>query len=128
MQEPEKTNDPPATDETKNDVKLTRLVAISGFQAPLPIKKEGKPSKDKRKTAQELIREDVKKHPSPLQRPPGTVAGFLKPAGVDAPTSRHMDPARRESLKRKRDLETADTRRTDGKSSKKGKKDMRMID
>ncbi|KZT68015.1 hypothetical protein DAEQUDRAFT_728282 [Daedalea quercina L-15889] len=69
-----------------------RPASISGFKAPLPTKpRDGK--KARTKTAQELIRETAAAAPVSLSSVPTSSAvnvksepaGFLKPAGVDAP-------------------------------------------
>ncbi|KAF7795110.1 hypothetical protein EIP86_006255 [Pleurotus ostreatoroseus] len=93
----------------RDEGKARRPATISGFKVPRPSKKDLS-SQGKAKTAQELVREDIRRRPDPVVAPSQVQAGFLKPAGVEVP---------RAPLKRNRDAERSDARVTEVKKRKK---------
>ncbi|KZT00272.1 uncharacterized protein LAESUDRAFT_732425 [Laetiporus sulphureus 93-53] len=101
-----------------------RPVAISGFKVPVAVgKKEGK--KVRTKTAQELIREDAILQSRPSSSAPAILdevkprasAGFVKPAGIDDPSSISA-----RAKKRNRDQDHPNVTRSGSQSSKRKKK------
>ena len=131
-----------------------RLTAISGFQAPLPVRANARASKvSQGKMVQEMIRDNVgKRPPAALSADLGTSTststnpsaaspansqnGFLKPSGVDAPAASRASKTKQQSastgapLPKKRDREDAGDAGAKKRRKKKGEKgpDVRMID
>jgi len=97
--------------------------SISGFKAPLPIKSKDS-KKARSKTAQQLIHETAAVASVSLSSAPPSgaaiaksePAGFMKPAGVDAPPPTN---AKQGQKKRQRDHDTADSTESKGKKRKK---------
>ena len=110
------------------DTATKRLTSISGFKAPPPTKQQSS-NKAKAKTAQELIREGVGAKPSAHlvhdAESQSAPTGFVKPAGVDAPSLNRPKANSTTSLKRERDLAVDDT--STNKKRKK-KKEVTLIE